>query len=1050
MIRHMSTSWLLFYLLVFTSGVKAMHDWENQNIISINKEPAHATLMVYQDEKSALQGNRYGSHYYKSLNGKWKFHWVSKPADKPTDFYKKEFDVNWWDEIDVPGNWQMCGYGIPIYLNIPYPFKKNPPYIQAEYNPIGSYRLDFTIPEDWSQRQIFIHFDGVESAFYLWINGQMVGYSQGSRTPAEFNITPYISNSKNVLAVQVYRWSDGSYLECQDFWRLSGIFRNVYMFSTPRIHIRDFEVSCTMDENYHNAILHVSTWIHNYSKDILHDYKLEVTLRDDQNELVGKNVLMQSDIESLAPNSESIVKTEAAVENPAKWTAEQPNLYSLLFGLKDTQGNTIEIESCKFGFRKVELKNGQLLVNGIPIRFKGVNRHEHDPKTGHYVTKESMLRDIKLMKQFNINAVRTSHYPDDPKWYELCDKYGLYLIDEANIESHGMGYHPDETLGNNPEWENAHIDRIQRMVERDKNHPSVLIWSMGNEAGDGCNFEKASNWIHQRDPSRPVHYERAEQRSYVDIYSPMYMSIDGLKRYASTNENKPLIMCEYAHAMGNSVGNLQDYWDVIESERELQGGFIWDWVDQGLWKSTSDGRNFFAYGGDFGDNFNDGNFCCNGLVQPDRNPNPSLYEVKKVYQSIKVEALNILAGVFRVQNKYDFLSLDFLEIVWEMTADGKVIQTGQLPSLNLAAGGAREIIIPYTHPQVQAGSEYFLKIKFILAEDQSWAEKDHLVAWEQFKLPFQVPQVGKFDIKSISDLRVEKSERFIKIAGKNFEIRMGKKTGVIESFLFKEKKIIASDLVPNFWRVPTDNDIGNKMPYRLSVWRFAGPGRKVEAVNVEQQDANKVKIHVSFSLPAGGSKLDITYTIFGSGDVLVDENLSFGMQLPEMPRFGMQMKIPGEYSTMTWYGRGPQETYWDRKTGAAIGQYSGSVQDQIHPYIRPQECANKSDVCWVTLTDNQGAGVLIVGMPSIDISAWPFSMEDLEKADHTFELPQRSYLTVNIDFKQMGVGGDNSWGARTHPEYCLTAQKYRYKFRISPLSGEEKNINNLVRKVFEP
>jgi beta-galactosidase len=653
------------------------------------------------------------------------------------------------------------------------------------------------------------------------------------------------------------------------------------------------------------------------------------------------------------------------------------------------------------------------------------------------------------MKQFNINAVRTSHYPNDPRWYELCDEYGLYLIDEANIESHGMGYHPDITLGNNPDWERAHLERIQRMVERDKNHPSVIIWSMGNEAGDGCNFEAASAWIHQRDPSRPVHYERAEDKPHVDIYSPMYDYIEDLERYASKPQDRPLILCEYAHAMGNSVGNLQDYWDVIEAEKHLQGGFIWDWVDQALWKTTSDGKKFFAYGGDFGDTFNDGNFLCNGLVQPDRRPNPSLYEVKKVYQYVKVKAVNLLAGIFEVQNKYDFLALDFLNITWEVTQDGEVIQTGNLHPLDLTARSSRELVIPFTKPKLKAQAEYFIKLSFSLAETKSWATKGHIVAWDQFRLPFKLPAAKPVNLKSNTDLKIEKSEESITVIGENFVVKIGKASGAIESFIYHEKEIISSPLIPNFWRVPIDNDIGNGMPQRLSVWRLAGQKRVVQDIGFQHVNKKQVNIYVRLLLPAGGSKQELTYAIYGSGDLIVENNFSTDMDIPELPRFGMQMGVTGDFNLMYWYGRGPQETYWDRKSGAAVGLYAGSVRDQIHPYIRPQECANKSDVRWLTLLNSKGAGLLIVGMPVIDASVWNFSMEDLEEAKHTFELPQRSDLTLNIDYKQMGVGGDNSWGARTHTEYMLTKKTYSYKFRLRPLNGKEKSIEELIRVSFQ-
>ena len=1024
-----------FFVFCFSPLAQAgeTNDWENPKIFDINKEMAHNTLMVYPDISSALKYDRSLSPYFKSLNGPWKFFWVSKPADRPTEFYKEEYSVDHWDSIPVPSNWQMEGYGIPIYLNSPYPFKRNPPFIQHEYNPVGSYRREFEIPENWANRQVFLHFDGVESAFYLWINGQKVGYSQGSRTPAEFNITQYLKPGKNILAAEVYRWSDGSYLECQDFWRLSGIFRDVYLFSTPSVHIFDFEVITDLDDSYTDATLKVIAKLTNYSQ-IDQNVQLEVSVLDEKGQPLGRDPFITNPIRNFLAGDGKKITVETNVQNPDKWSAESPTLYTLLLVLRDMEGEILEVEPCRFGFRKVEKKNGQILINGKPILFKGVNRHEHDPITGHYVTRESMIQDIKLMKQFNLNAVRTSHYPDTPLWYDLCDEYGLYLIDEANIESHGMGYRPDTTLGNNPEWKDAHLDRIIRMVERDKNHPSVVIWSMGNEAGDGVNFEAGSDWIHERDSQRPVHYERAQQRPHVDIFSPMYMRIEGLLKYVSQPQDRPLILCEYAHAMGNSVGNLQDYWDVIEREPLLQGGFIWDWVDQALARTTSDGRDFFAYGGDFGDNFNDGNFLCNGLVQPDRRPNPHYYEVKKVYSYVKVEPVDLSVGKVLIRNKYDFISLDFLEISWEMTEDGVVIQQGHLPQLDLAPKGSREIQIPFNRPALNPGAEYMIKVMFKLAESTIWADKGHLLAWDQFNLPFKTPPPPKPDVMSMPDLSVKESPSAWTVTGDAFQITIDKDSGSIESYKYLEKDLVSRPLSPNFWRAPTDNDIGNGMPERQSVWRTAGSGRVVDSIDVQQPHPSEVGIQVNCLLPAGKSELSIKYTIHGNGDIVIENSFKPGMELPNLPRLGMQMGIPREYNKMTWYGRGPHESYWDRKTGAAVGLYSGTVEEQIHPYIRPQEVGNKTDVRWVTLTNEAGAGLRVTGLPLLSVSAWPFSMSALESAEHTFELGRRGGITLNIDYKQMGVGGDNSWGARPHPEYTLPAKPYTYAFRISPLA----------------
>lgn len=1042
----------IVFLIVFHVfphlNASEVNDWENPKVFGINKEPAHATLMVFPDRNSALNSSTTMSPFYHSLNGDWKFHWVNKPADRPLEFFDPEFDVEHWDEIPVPGNWQMFGYGIPIYLNHPYPFKQNPPYIQHDYNPVGSYRTEFEIPDGWDGRQVFLHFDGVESAFYVWINGSKVGYSQDSRTPAEFNITSFLKPGKNILAAEVYRWSDGSYLECQDFWRLSGIFRDVYLFSAPSLHIRDFEVVTDLDDSYRDTVLRVTARVKNYAP-TSGGVQAEFVLLDDEGQTIGRDPFFKQSLPAIPSGEEISVSTELKVKNPAKWSAESPALYTLLLVLKDRQGDVLEVEPCRFGFREVERKDGQILVNGVPVLFKGVNRHEHDPVTGHYVSEESMIQDITLMKRFNLNAVRTSHYPDTPQWYELCDRYGLYLIDEANIESHGMGYRPDVTLGNNPDWMEAHLDRIIRMVERDKNYPSVVIWSMGNEAGDGVNFEAGSDWIHQRDAQRPVHYERAVMKSHVDIFSPMYAPIESLVRYASQPQTRPLILCEYAHAMGNSVGNLQDYWDVIERERQLQGGFIWDWVDQAISRTTSDGRVFFAYGGDFGDNYNDGNFLCNGLVQPDRRPNPHYFEVKKVYQYVKAEPVDALNGVIRIHNKYDFISLDFLDISWELTADGRTIQKGDLPRMAVKPKASQEITIPFSKLKPEPEVEYMVKVDFSLAEDHLWAEKGYLLAWDQFEIPFDSPPLPQTDFAVMPGLKMLESETAYSITGQTFQIRIGKDSGAIESFEFQGKELISRPLVPNFWRAPTDNDEGNRMPERLSVWRTAGSDRVTVKIEAQQPHPYQIQIKAEFRLPAGKSELSTLYTVYGSGDVFVENSFKPGMELPELPRFGMQMRIPDDYSTITWYGRGPHESYWDRKTGAAVGLFSGQVEDQIHPYIRPQEVGNKTDVRWVTLTDDDGAGILVVGSSLLSISVWPFALQDLEQAEHTFELNNRNFLTFNIDDKQMGVGGDNSWGARPHPEYMLPAKAYSYKFRISPLSGgKEESIDKLIKRSF--
>ena len=1051
--------------------------WEDPQMVGYKKEPAHCTLLPYPDTRTAIDGRREASPFYLSLNGRWKFNWVKKPDELPEDFYRLDldYDVNDWNDIPVPSNWQMQGYDIPIYSNLKYPFAANPPYIPGDYNPVGSYRRDFEIPADWQGRQVFIHFDGVESAFHIWVNGHKAGYSEGSMTPAEFNITKYLQAGRNVLAVEVYRWSDGSYLEGQDFWHLSGIYRDVYLFSTPAVHLRDFFVRCRFDEQYRDAALKITANMQNYGDKDANAHTVEVALLDAEGKMADIAGLTSCKSSFLAAGAESIVEMQADVAVPRKWTAETPNLYVVLLTLKDSAGNVIEVQRCDFGFRQVELKNGRLLINGAAVLLKGVNRHEHDPDHGRAIPLSRMVEDIKLLKKNNINAVRTSHYPNDPKWYELCDRYGIYLVDEADIESHGMGFDPNRTLANRPEWKTAHIDRTVRMVERDKNHSSVIIWSLGNEAGDGTNFEATSQWVHQRDPSRLAQYERAGTRYYTDIICPMYSAIEDLIDYpqrelqredtrlfwnsfgAGDGRGKlyrPVIMCEYAHAMGNSVGNLQDYWDVIEKYDYLQGGFIWDWVDQGLRRTDANGRMFWAYGGDFGDKPDMlGNFCINGLVDPDRKPNPSLYEVKKVYQYIKVTPIDLTEGRVRIRNKYDFVSLDFVDILWELTADGEVLQSGSLPRLSLPAKGQQEVTIPFSKPQLKAGTEYFLKVSFALAGDTLWAEKGYVVAWDQFQIPFEVPPAAEADITVMPEVELSESAKVITVSGKDFSLTVGKDTGAIESFRFDGSNLLAGPLVPNFWRAPTDNDIANNSGQGLRDilidWRQAGPGRKINSVTAERLGAKAVRVTVETTLPVGSSVYKNVYTIYGGGEVIVQASFKPAGEVPPyLFRFGMQMTVPGEFDTISWFGRGPHETYWDRKSGAAVGIYSGPVSEQIHDYVRPQENGNKTDVRWVALTDKNGIGLLAVGMPLLSVSAWPYTMEDLEKAAHINQLARRDTITFNIDYKQVGVGGDNSWSikARPHKEYLLPADSYSYSFCLRPYTAAMGSLQAVGRR----
>jgi beta-galactosidase len=1049
----------------FSTTIATTHvpDWENPELIGLNKEPPHCTLMPYPDTKTALVGKREVSPFYKSLNGTWKFNWVRKPGHRPKDFYRLDYDVSGWNDIPVPSNWELHGHGIPIYTNVMHPFSPenpNPPYIPHDYNPVGSYRTEFTVPNSWKGRQVFLHFEGVKSAFYLWINGEKVGYSQGSMTPAEFNITKYLRKGKNVLAAEVYRWCDASYVEDQDTWRLSGIYRDVYLFSTSPVHLRDFFVRCDLDEQYRDAVLKVTAKLHNYSSKTVGKHTVQISLLDDDGNPVGKDPLMTGKVKNIAADAEGVIEMQTDVANPRKWSAEIPNLYVVMLTLKDPSGKTIEVERCNFGFRKIEVRDAQIFVNGVSTIFKGVNRHEHDPDYGFVVPISRMIQDIKLIKQANMNMIRTSHYPNQPVWYELCDRYGVYLMDEANMESHAISYGLNRLPGSDPKWKAASVDRMASVVQRDKNHSSVIFWSLGNEAGFGDNIKAMAEYARQADPTRLLQYR--QMNSVVDTDNLSYQTVEWIINWAKEHPDRPYLMEEYAYARGNAVGNLQEYQDAIETHINLVGALIWDWADKALREFDDDGKMFWAYGGDYGPpgTPSDGTMIADGVVGPDRDPEPEYYEVKKVYQYIKAEPLDLAAGKIRIRNKYDFLSLDFVDISWELTANGKVIQKGSLPKMSLAPKEKQIVTVPFKKPKLKPGAEYWLKISFALAKDTLWADRGHIIAWDQFKLPFDVPPAREENINKMSKLKLKDTADAFTVIGDDFMLTIGKKTGAIESFTFDGTQLIDTPLVPNFWRVPIDNGIEEKwdhttetpiggMPIRLGVWKTAGPERTIKSVTAEQLKPQVVRIIAHIVLPPGDSDYYSTYTIYGSGDVIVENSLiPENLKIPEMPRFGMQMAIPGLFNTMTWYGRGPHESYWDRKTGAAVGLYSGLVEDLIHDYVRPQENANRTDVRWIALTNKDGAGLLAVGMPLLSVSAWPYTMEDLESAKHIHELPRRNTVTVNLDYKQMGVGGDDGWTerARPHPEYRLPVKAYTYSFRLRPITPAMGEIGTVAQR----
>ena len=1028
---------------------------EDPNIVEVNKLPPRASFFNYESKKLAQKSDPSQSEYYQSLNGTWKFYWVQNPADRPSDFYLPDYDDSKWDNFSVPANWEINGYGVPIYLNHPYEFSYDPepPFIPSGKNPVGSYRRKFIVSDLWEGRRIVIHFGAVKSAFFIWVNGNKVGYSQGSKLPAEFDITDFVHPGENIIALEVYRWSDGSYLECQDFWRISGIERDVYISAQPKVRIEDFWAKTPLDENYRDGELELLI-------DIINEYSLDesVTIHTELFDQNGRRVYNKYDKLTI-PAKKTIVHTlKKSIPNVAVWTAETPNLYNLQISIKKGPVFLTSITD-DIGFRSVQVKNGQFLVNGKPVLIKGVNRHEHDPKTGHVISRKSMEEDIRLMKEYNINTVRTSHYPADPYWYDLCDRYGLYVIDEANIESHGMGYHPDKTLGNKPDWYVAHFTRIFRMVERDKNHPSIIMWSMGNEGGDGVNFVECSKWIRSRDPSRPVHYERAGDNDHVDIFSPMYTGVEWLKNWAKENHKRPLIMCEYMHAMGNSLGGMSDYWDLIRKEKQLQGGCIWDWVDQGLETVSENGQAYFAYGGDFGppETPSDGNFLINGLVQPDRSPNPHIYEAKKAYQNFLVEPVGLNDYVVEIKNEHFFLNSDPFLISWKIRSEGETLKEGELLKLNLDPLESKIIQLPVGKVIMEPLKEYFLEFNFRLKQDRGLLKKGHLVAWEQIDLvnyhtlkKVKLDEVRSDNLMNFSSfINCINNDSIVEVVGNDYKIYFSKEEGTIKSWKINGAELLLNGPKPNFWRVPTDNDFGNNMPAKMVFWKEASDVQHIENVLVKEQDG-LVKIKVFYRYNNQKSKGEIEYNIFGNGHILLRHSFYPNKaDLPNLPKFGISMDILKDFQNLTWYGRGPHENYADRKASTIVDVFSGKVSEQFHPYIRPQESGNKTDVRWVAFRNNSGAGIMFSGFFSFNAShynpedfdhgfdplldGYNANFEVRKKQMHTIDLKERDLIHLNIDHLQMGIGGEDSWGAMPLKKYQIVPKKYTYYLRMIPL-----------------
>ena len=1032
-------------------------EWENPEIFQINRENPTASFYRYMDAETALENESWeNSSFYKSLNGVWSFSYVGSVPKRPIDFFQQDFNASGWDKIKVPSNWELQGYGTPIYTNVVYPFPKNPPFIPHDDNPVGSYLRSFEIPESWNEKDIFLHFGGVSGAMYVWINGKKVGYSEGSKTPAEFNITQYLKQGENSVAVQVLRWSDASYLEDQDFWRLSGIERDVYLYATNHVTLKDYRAVADLENAYKDGKLNLNLKIANSGKKS--KGSVEVRLLEGENEIFAET--KKSDF---LPEG-SIINFEKSLPNITSWNAEKPHLYKLLFILKDKKGNITEAISSKIGFRKIEIKNNQFLVNGQPVLIKGTNLHDHDETTGHVISEEVTLKDMEVMKRNNLNAIRCSHYPKNPFFYRMADKYGFYVVDEANIEIHGMGT-TNQGLDNNeeakkihpsyrPEWKAMHIDRTKRLYERDKNFTSVVIWSLGNEAGNGENLVATYEWLKARDTTRPVQYEGATHYENTDIQAPMYDRIESMIDYAENNPKRPYIQCEYAHAMGNSVGNLQDYWDVIEKYDVLQGGFIWDWVDQGLLTKNEEGTPFYAFGGDFGAGNlqNDTNFCLNGLVNPDRSPHPALYEVKKVYQNVKFTSDNPKSGTITLTNQYDFTNLSEYNFSWKLLKNGNEEATGTISNISVAPSASQKVKIEM--PQLSdPEAEYLLNIYAKTRKESPLVPRDYEVAYAQFQITEFTPPAFENNTEGLS---VVKKDSIITITGEGFEIGINSKTGILTSLDYGNGNLIMQGMKVNFWRAPTYNDYGYNMPKKLGAWKEATETQKMTGLQLNSKNQekamdalklsenpfqvkDKLEITATFDLPSVGGETTISYAVNNKGELMVSTRLTgIDQNQPILPRFGNNLIIDQGYDRVKWYGRGPFENYQDRKTAALVGVYAMKVADLYFEYIRPQANGNRSDIRSLSFTNENGKGIEITAPQSFGFSAHHQYNSDFDEGvekrqRHTYDVPQRDLISINIDHSQMGVGGDNSWGYMPLEKYQIQPGDMSFSYMIRPI-----------------
>ena len=1017
---------------------------ENPAVTQIGKLPPRGSVWSYPDEESA-KASRYGeSPWVNSLNGRWRFHWSPRPEQRPLDFYKQDFETRNWPEIPVPSTWEREGYGTPLYVNIKYPFHVDPPRVMGdpdesytsfrERNPVGSYVREFDLPEGWRGMRTVLHFAGVRSAMFVWVNGQKVGYSQGSRLPAEFDVTDFVNQGTNRLAVEVYKFSDASYLEDQDFWRLSGIYRDVFLTAMPAGGVWDVYARPEIDLATRKGRVTLQTTPMPGAKP-----ELELSLLDRDGKVLtrGNDAVDVNDVDL--------------------WYPERPVLYTALVRVS-SQGRLHQVFRLPIGFRKLEVSGKELLLNGKPLKVRGVNRHEFDPDTGYVMTPDLMRRDLELMKQANINFVRTSHYPNDPRWYELCDELGMMVLDEANVESHGLSYHKRVLPGDQPDWSSSVVERMQRMVVRDRRHPSVVMWSLGNEAGYGTSFLAMRDACRSSDPEhRLIQY--ADMNLAGDVDSQTYPSITWLKQHLQGKANRkgergkpsseeqhgsypsgrPFLMNEYAHAMGNSIGNLADYWDLIDSAPMLCGGFIWDWVDQALYRDRTDPKRGFIYGGDFGDVPNDGNFCVNGVIGADRVPHPHYFEVQKVYQPVHFDGAKITEGILRLTNRHLALDLSEYDFHYKVCREGEVVQEDRLAPVVVTPGRTRDIdvssVTALASEFAQTNQEVLITFQLKLTEDAAWAKAGHVVAWEQIPWPHTARNPQPLPT---GDVTVKQTEDGVTVRGEELSIHVSSRTGLPDSIVMDGQELLVQPMHWNFWRALTDNDEGWKVDKKLGAWRDAGDKAVVQSIRLTMDRDSRPVIAAVVTIPNPKSRIEVKHTAAAGGWLRTEASFEVLSKRwkPDLPRLGIQFAIPRSYRNVAWYGRGPHENYWDRRTSAPIGRYESTVSQWVTPYVRPQENGNRCDVRWLRITNDGGSGFQ-VNAPSdcpLSVSAWPYGMDDLATAKHDFELPVRDFITVNLDHLQMGVGGDNSWGLPVNEPYRIKPDHvYRWSFTLSPV-----------------